>query len=365
MIQTLSVRPQGGQAYNILIDNSLNYRHLLELVNNRQVLVVTNDVVAPHYLDQLIQVVSSITTMCHSVVLPDGEIHKSAQSLDLIYTQLIERRYHRKAVIIALGGGVIGDIAGYAAATYQRGVSVIQVPTTLLSQVDSSVGGKTAINHPLGKNLIGAFYQPQFVYSSTAFYQTLPDREYRSGLAEVIKYACLGDRYFFEQLEAKADAINAKDPQTLIWVIRHCCEMKANIVAQDAFEQNDVRALLNLGHTFGHAIEQCQQYQGLRHGEAVGVGMVLAARFSCQLGLIGADVVMRIELLLAQLKIPTQIPEGIDYTAFIDAMLRDKKNDHDKIVFILFKGLGDAFVAKDIDRNEVENFLADYFDALS
>lgn len=365
MIKTLTVRPQDGHAYDIIIDQSLNYNHLLDLLKDKQVLVVSNDVVAPLYLDALRTRILSIASLYQEVILPDGEIHKSSESLDAIYTQLIQHKYTRKAVIIALGGGVIGDIAGYAAATYQRGVSVIQVPTTLLSQVDSSVGGKTAINHPLGKNLIGAFYQPTMVYTSTTFYQTLPQREFSSGLAEVVKYGCLGNKCFFEWLEANAQAIHLRTPNVLVEIIQQCCQMKAEIVAQDAFETKDVRALLNLGHTFGHAIEQCQGYQGLRHGEAVGIGMVIAAKFSHYLGLLCSDAVLRIELLLQKLGISTMMPSDIDYHAFIEAMLRDKKNEHQTIVFILLRGLGDAFVARDIKRDRLEKFLASYFADLS
>ncbi|MEX0941930.1 MAG: 3-dehydroquinate synthase, partial [Pseudomonadales bacterium] len=273
----------GSDSYDICIGSGIlgDSGLLRQAVAGQEVLIVTNDTVKPLYLDLLEQSLSGLKV--DTLALPDGEAYKTMASLDKIFTHLLEHGHKRSTTIIALGGGVVGDIAGFAAACYQRGVNFIQVPTTLLSQVDSSVGGKTAVNHPLGKNMIGAFHQPRAVFIDTDTLRSLPDRELRAGIAEIIKHGALGDLAYFEQLEQVMAGLLSRDPAVLVPVIRRSCEIKATIVALDEKEQG-VRAHLNLGHTFGHAIEAAMGYGRWLHGEAVAAGMVMAADLSWRTG---------------------------------------------------------------------------------
>jgi 3-dehydroquinate synthase len=325
-------------------------------ISGDRVAIVTNDVVAPLYLHRVKTAVASLGKRIVEIILPDGEAHKSAESLDTIYSAMLAEKCDRKTTVIALGGGVIGDIAGYAAATYQRGIPFIQIPTTLLSQVDSSVGGKTAINHLLGKNMIGAFHQPVAVISDTATLKTLPPREFASGMAEIIKHALIFDVAHLAELERDVDLLNARDDAALSRVIAHSCRIKADVVKRDERETLGIRALLNLGHTFGHAIETEMGYGVWLHGEAVAAGCVLAAQLSHQLGHIGADGVSRIERVFAAFKLPTKPPKT-DPKALLDHMQRDKKNEGGTVMLILLKRLGEAYLDRSISSDALLKFL--------
>lgn len=318
--------------------------------------VISNVTVAPLYLETVLTTLRARGAQCISVVLPDGEAHKSWETLNKIFDELLTNRCERKTPLIALGGGVIGDLTGFAAATYQRGVPFIQVPTTLLAQVDSSVGGKTAINHPLGKNMIGAFYQPQAVIADMDTLRTLPPRELAAGLAEVIKYGLLGDAEFLDWLEHNIERLTALEPEALAFAVERSCQDKADIVARDERETGD-RALLNFGHTFGHAIEAGMGYGEWLHGEAVGAGMVMAARFSEKLGLIGRADVQRVVDLLVRAKVPVAAPDlGVE--RYLDLMGHDKKVEGGKIKFILLKKPGQAFICNQYDANALKAVLA-------
>lgn len=284
----------GERSYPIYIGQSLmsDSETLSRYLLKKRILIVTNETVAPLYLKQVQDTMASFGEIS-SVILSDGEQFKDLTHLDSIFTALLQRNYGRDSVLVALGGGVIGDMTGFAAACYQRGIDFIQIPTTLLSQVDSSVGGKTAVNHPLGKNMIGAFYQPQIVIIDTECLQTLPAREFAAGMAEVIKYGIMWDADFFQWLENNVQALKSLDTQALVYAISRCCEIKADVVSQDETEQG-VRALLNLGHTFGHAIEAEMGYGNWLHGEAVAAGTVLAAQTAKSLGLIDESIVCQI-----------------------------------------------------------------------
>ncbi len=319
------------------------------LKGQKRAVVVTNETVAPLYLAQLQATLASLDCSIVPIVLPDGEHHKNWQTLNLIYEGMLRANCERKTPVIALGGGVVGDMAGFAAATYQRGVPFIQVPTTLLSQVDSSVGGKTAINHELGKNMIGAFYQPNLVLADTSVLATLSDRELRAGLAEVIKYGILGDLPFFEWLEQNIDALIARDTDALQYAIKRSCEDKARIVEADE-KEGGVRALLNLGHTFGHAIETGLGYGAWLHGEAVAAGMVIAADVSRRLGILGAAEQTRIVELIRRARLPTQSPDlGID--RYLELMGHDKKVESGKIRFVLVSAIGQAVIRGDVPES--------------
>ncbi|HEV8501017.1 MAG TPA: 3-dehydroquinate synthase [Casimicrobiaceae bacterium] len=310
------------------------------------VVIVTNATVASHWLAPLRQSLVARGLAVDVVLVPDGEAHKNWATLADILTRLVEFRAERRSLLIALGGGVIGDIAGFAAAIYQRGMPYVQVPTTLLAQVDSSVGGKTAVNHPLGKNMIGAFWQPAAVLIDTDVLSTLPDREYRSGLAEVAKYGAIGDAAFFAWLEAHADALAARDPAALAEAIDVCCRIKAGVVARDERETGE-RAHLNFGHTFGHAIETGTGYGEWLHGEAVAAGMVLAAKLSARTdGLAAADVA-RITVLLARLGLPVA-PPRMEFARWMSLMQRDKKVEGAAIRFVVLPRLGQARLRGDV-----------------
>jgi 3-dehydroquinate synthase len=333
----------GERSYPIIIG-----RHLLDQpgfanhIPGKRVAIVTNTVVAPLYLERLIAMLEAAGKQCLSIVLPDGEEEKNVDNLMRIFDVLLEKKCDRKTTLVALGGGVIGDMTGFAAATYMRGVPFVQMPTTLLAQVDSSVGGKTAINHPLGKNMIGAFYQPQSVLADTATLTTLPQRELSAGLAEVIKHGAIIDAAFFSWLETHMDQLMARDDAALAQVIQRSCEIKADVVRQDERESG-LRAILNFGHTFGHAIESGLGYGEWLHGEAVGCGMVMAADLSHRLGYLSAQDKARITALVQAAGLPVVAPDlGVD--RWLELMEVDKKNEGGQIKFILLKPLGQATI---------------------
>ncbi|UXY16111.1 3-dehydroquinate synthase [Chitiniphilus purpureus] len=332
--------------YQILIDRGLltQVDLILPLLPQPRVAIVTNETVAPLYLDPLRSALAARGVQVQAIVLPDGEVFKTWETLNLIFDGLLAARCERKTTLIALGGGVIGDMTGFAAAVYQRGVPFIQIPTTLLAQVDSSVGGKTAINHPLGKNMIGAFYQPRLVLADLDTLDTLPAREFSAGMAEVIKYGLIDDLFFFEWLEANIDRMMARDTGTLAWAIERCCQNKARIVAGDEKEQGQ-RALLNLGHTFGHAIESGLGYGAWLHGEAVAAGMMLAAVASEALGYLDAAAIERIRALLTRAGLPVVAP-ALGVERYLELMAQDKKVDAGTIKFILMRQLGQSYIGE-------------------
>lgn len=307
-------------------------------------LIVTNDVVAPLYLNALKQALSGQYSQVHEVVLPDGEAHKDWQTLNLIFDTLLQRGCDRKTVLFALGGGVVGDMTGFAAASYMRGVPFVQVPTTLLSQVDSSVGGKTAINHPLGKNMIGAFYQPQLVVCDLATLETLPARELSAGLGEIIKYGPIADMQFFEWLEQNMDGLLRRESGLLMHAVKRSVEIKAWVVGQDE-KESGLRAILNFGHTFGHAIEAGMGYGNWLHGEGVAAGMVMAAELSQRLGMVDASFVVRLRTLIERAGLPVRgavIDEQDNAGRYLDLMRVDKKSEAGEIRFVLIDGPGKA-----------------------
>lgn len=316
--------------------------HLLQ----KRVAIVTNTTVAPFYLDRLRAALEKHGILSVSIVLPDGEDHKNWQTLNLIFDTLLEQRCERKTALIALGGGVIGDLTGFAAATYLRGVPFVQIPTTLLAQVDSSVGGKTGINHPLGKNMIGAFYQPRLVLTDSATLDTLPDRELRAGIAEVIKYGLIRDAHFFDWLEQNMTRLIARDADALSKAIYRSCEIKAEIVAADERESG-VRSLLNLGHTFGHAIENAMGYGVWLHGEAVAAGTIMAAELSKQLKLISESDFGRIRRLFQMADLPVIAPK-FSPDDYLSLMRLDKKVEEGNMHFILLKRIGEAVMSHDV-----------------
>lgn len=321
-------------------------------------MLVTNETLAPLYLDKVRTLLGQAGISVDTVILPDGEQFKSLAVLDTVFTALLEKSHARDTTLIALGGGVIGDLTGFAAACYQRGVRFIQVPTTLLSQVDSSVGGKTAVNHPLGKNMIGAFYQPASVIVDIDCLSTLPAREFASGLAEVIKYGIILDGAFFTWLEENLDALLALDSEALAYCIRRCCELKAEVVAADERESG-LRALLNLGHTFGHAIETEMGYGNWLHGEAVSVGMVMAARTAQRLGQFNEADVQRIITLLQRANLPVSGPKEMAVDAYMPHMMRDKKVLAGELRLILPLAIGSSEVRGGVPQEVVLSAIAD------
>ncbi|HRH80775.1 MAG TPA: 3-dehydroquinate synthase [Thiobacillaceae bacterium] len=347
-MQTLSV-DLGDRSYPIHIGSRLLERPdlILPCLARQQAAVVTNTTVAPLYLDRLRATLEGAGVSVIPIILPDGEAYKNWGTLNLIFDALLTARAERKTTLIALGGGVIGDLTGFAAASYQRGVPFIQVPTTLLAQVDSSVGGKTGINHPLGKNMIGAFYQPKVVLADTDTLGTLPDRELSAGLAEVIKYGLIRDLPFFEWLEAHMDRLVAREPEALGHAIYQSCRNKAEVVAADEREAGQ-RALLNLGHTFGHAIEAGMGYGNWLHGEGVAAGTMLAADLSRRMGLISQADVDRMADLFRRAGLPTVAP-GLGYEAYMGYMGVDKKVEGGRIRFVLLRAVGEAFISADYD----------------
>ena len=334
----------GERSYPIHIGPGLlgDAARLRQTISAKQVLIVTNEVVAPLYLGMLEQSLGA--EQQRVLVLPDGEEEKNLATFATIIDRLVAEGFRRDACLVALGGGVIGDIAGFAAACYQRGVTFVQIPTTLLAQVDASVGGKTAVNHPRAKNMIGAFHQPAGVLADTDTLASLPPREFSAGLAEVIKHGLILDEAFLVWLEEHMEAILAHDSAALAYIVRRSCEIKAAIVAEDELEQGR-RALLNLGHTFGHALESIGAYRDWLHGEAVAVGIALAAWASREMGMIPADDCLRVEELLGRARLPFSTGEGIDADALLEVMNLDKKSGASGLNMIFLDRLGAAVVA--------------------
>lgn len=335
---------------DLLTQKALFAKH----IKGKEVLIVTNETIAPLYLEKVKSQLADYH--CEAVILPDGEQFKTLEVLNQVFDKLLSSRLSRKVTLIALGGGVIGDMTGFAAACYQRGVPFIQVPTTLLSQVDSSVGGKTAVNHALGKNMIGAFYQPQCVIADTSTLNTQEDRQLASGIAEVIKYGLINDLPFFEWLEANIDKLKARDPDALAFAIERSCQDKADIVAKDETEQG-VRALLNLGHTFGHAIETGVGYGNWLHGEAIATGMIMAADLSARQGWMQQTEVDRIRTLFEQAALPVTGPQEMTPSQFMELMAVDKKVQDGCIRLILLKGIGHAVISDDYDAEKLQGTL--------
>jgi 3-dehydroquinate synthase len=349
----------GERSYPILIGAGLlRSRELLAAqLSGRDAVLISNTVVAPLYAQLIKHSLEGQRVL--EVILPDGEQHKTLATASRVFDVLIANRIGRDAVVLALGGGVVGDLAGFVAACYQRGVDLVQMPTTLLAHVDSSVGGKTAVNHPGGKNMIGAFHQPRAVIADTDLLQTLPDRELRAGLAEVIKYGLICDPAFFYWIEANVDALLARSPQALSHAIYRSCQIKAQIVARDEREQGE-RALLNLGHTFGHAIESATGYVDWQHGEAVGTGMLIAAEMSQRLGNLDPSVVGRLRALLQRAGLPVDAPRIGAARAF-DYMSVDKKVHAGRVRLVLLAGLGRAVVTSDYPDAALRDTLAAHF----
>lgn len=347
----------GDRSYPIyigsgLLNGELCRRHL----KGNQAMVVSNETVAPLYRDALVSGLHG--GLVDVVTLPDGEQYKTLAGLESILDALIEHHHDRTTTLIALGGGVVGDMAGFAAACYQRGVAFIQVPTTLLAQVDSSVGGKTAVNHPRGKNMIGAFHQPAAVIIDTDVLSTLPERQYQAGLAEVIKYGLIRDRDFFDWLEKNAEALVARDSNVLEEAIYRSCRNKAEVVAEDEREQGN-RALLNLGHTFGHAIETATGYRDWLHGEAVAAGMIMAAAMSVREGRMAAGELERMQALLKAVGLPLA-PPAIAVDRFRELMSLDKKVAHGRLRLVLMNRIGEALVTDDFSIDALDQTLRTY-----
>ncbi len=353
----------GDRSYGILIGSGVldAQESYAGLPRAASAMIVTNTTVAPLYRDRLAEVLRPAYASIHTVVLPDGEAYKTWESLNLIFDALLSHGCDRKTVLFALGGGVVGDMTGFAAASYMRGIPFVQVPTTLLAQVDSSVGGKTAINHPLGKNMIGAFYQPQRVLCDLDVLKTLPDRELSAGLAEIIKYGPIADMGFLDWIEASMDALMAREAQALAFAVRRSCEIKALVVGQDERESG-MRAILNFGHTFGHAIEAGMGYGAWLHGEAVGCGMVMAARLSAALDLVDAAFVERLTRLVSRAGLPTVAPvldKQDNVARYLELMRVDKKSEGGLIKFVVIdqpghatmRSAADALVAQVIETS--------------
>jgi 3-dehydroquinate synthase len=320
-------------------------------------MVVTNETIAPLYLQDVVEALAGLDVA--SVILPDGEEFKTLDVLNKIYTSLLQSRFTRRCTLIALGGGVVGDMAGFAAATYQRGVPFIQVPTTLLSQVDSSVGGKTGVNHALGKNMIGAFYQPKAVLADTSTLETLENRQLSSGIAEVIKYGLIVDAEFFVWLENHMDDLLSRKPEALAYAIERSCRCKARVVAADEKEAGQ-RALLNLGHTFGHAIETGMGYGEWLHGEAVATGMCMAADLSFRLGWIGRDDLVRIQRLIERAELPLYPPDVLSPDRFLELMAVDKKVLDGSLRLVLLKAIGTSLVTESFGQEKLMETLSLY-----
>ncbi len=347
----------GERSYPIFIGQGLLAKAELvaPYLGKGRVVIVSNDVVAPLYMEKAKQLFPGLEAA--EIILPDGEAHKNLEAINHIYDQLLAGKYDRNTLLVALGGGVVGDITGFAAATYLRGIEFIQIPTTLLAQVDSSVGGKTGVNHPLGKNMIGAFYQPRCVLADTDVLASLPVREVKAGLAEVLKYGLIYDAEFFDWLAANSKGIGESDSTLLSETIKTCCKIKAEIVAKDE-KESGVRALLNLGHTFGHAIETASGYGKWLHGETVAMGIVMAADLSRRLGWIELPVAQRIRAVLEEnYGMPVLPPADISVEQYLDLMLSDKKAELGKIRFVLLKAIGAGVVEGNIEPALLEDTL--------
>ncbi|TXT23640.1 MAG: 3-dehydroquinate synthase [Gallionellaceae bacterium] len=356
-MQTLTVG-LAERSYPIHIGTGLLGRHdlLLPYLPHKRAAVVSNTTVAPLYLESLLGTLGKHGVGIVPIILPDGEKYKNAETLGLVYDTLLRERCERNTPLIALGGGVIGDMTGYAAATYLRGVPFIQIPTTLLAQVDSSVGGKTGINHPLGKNMVGAFYQPLVVLADIATLDTLPDQELRAGIAEIIKYGLIRDLPFFEWLEQNMEKLLARDAAALQYAIAHSCQNKAEIVGADERESGE-RALLNLGHTFGHAIETGMGYGAWLHGEAVAAGTIMAADLSRRLGWISEQDAVRTRRLFERAGLPVIAPD-LGAEKYLQLMGLDKKVVGGKIRFVLLEAIGRATVTGDVPEELLRQTLA-------
>lgn len=356
MTNTLTV-DLGDRSYPIHIGSGLleQAELLTPHIHGNKVVIVSNTTVAPLYLEKVQALLTDFEV--HEVILPDGESYKTMDTMQSILTSMLEQRCDRKTTVIALGGGVVGDITGFASACYQRGVNFIQIPTTLLSQVDSSVGGKTGVNHPLGKNMIGAFYQPQAVIIDTDTLDTLDDRQLAAGMAEVIKYGLLWDKAFLEWLDDNMQAMMQRDKVLLSKAILRSCEIKADVVAQDE-KESGVRALLNLGHTFGHAIETEMGYGEWLHGEAVAVGMVMAAEMSKHMQWLNEDDVAYTRRIFVKANLPIDPPEAMTAESFRKAMSIDKKVLNGLLRLILMKELGHAFVTSDFTEEALQKVIA-------
>lgn len=349
----------GNRSYPILIgERLLDETGLLkQYIRSSEVMIVTNETIAPLYLERVKATLDGLRV--ETCIIPDGEAYKTLDVMNDIITQLLENHFSRSCCLVALGGGVVGDITGFAAASYQRGVDYIQVPTTVLAQVDSSVGGKTAVNHPLGKNMIGAFYQPRAVVADVGVLKTLDARELSAGIAEIIKYGLIRDADFFSWLEDNMEKLVALDREALTIAIEKSCQTKADIVAQDERESG-MRALLNLGHTFGHAIETGLGYRDWLHGEAVGAGMLMAADLSCRQGWLSDDDVIRIGELLQRAKLPTSLPEGLGSGRMLELMSVDKKVRDGVLYLVLLQKIGHAIVTNGFDPENLQETL-EYF----
>ena len=348
------------RTYSIYIGNSiLSDTNLFErYLTSKQILIVTNEKVAPLYLSIIEKHVGELDY--ETYILPDGESFKSLEYFNNVISKLIEKKFSRTCTLIALGGGVVGDLTGFAAACYQRGVKFIQIPTTLLAQVDSSVGGKTAVNHTSGKNMIGAFYQPSAVFSDTSVLSTLPEREFSAGLAEVIKYGIIKDGKFFDWLEENLSSLVMRDEKSLSYVIERSCINKAEVVAEDEKEIG-YRAILNLGHTFGHAIETALSYKKWLHGEAVGCGMLMAADLSRRLGIFEQSDLDRIKSLLIKANLPVKIHKDVQFEKIYENMKIDKKSKEGILHLVLLKNIGEAFLTSEYSdellKETIESFL--------
>jgi 3-dehydroquinate synthase len=358
-MNVLQVELDNNRSYPIYIGSGLlsQAELLTQHIRSKQVVIVSNETIAPLYLAQLETVLTDYQLA--SVILPDGEQYKTLQYLEKIFDELLAKKFSRNATLIALGGGVIGDMGGFAAACYQRGIAFIQIPTTLLAQVDSSVGGKTGVNHPLGKNMIGAFYQPQCVIADADVLDTLDDRQLSAGLAEVIKYGLIRDLAFLEWLEAHLPSLIARDKVALAYAIERSCVNKAEVVGEDEFESG-VRATLNLGHTFGHAIETGSGYGHYLHGEAVAIGTCFAADLSRRLGWLNDIDVARIQGIFKAANLPITPPAEMTTEQYVDLMAVDKKNVDGKIRVILLEAVGKASLPVNVDLVQLQATLNDY-----
>lgn len=348
-----------NQHYPIYIGSDLliNAELLQSAISGSQVLIISNAKIAELYLAKLKKVYQNL--QCDHVLLPDGEQYKNLDTVNLIFNALVEKKHRRNTTLLALGGGVIGDMTGFAAACYMRGVNYLQFPTTLLAQVDASVGGKTGVNHPLGKNMIGAFYQPNAVFIDITTLQSLPDRVFHEGFAEIIKYGLIQDAEFFNWLQQNANNLLQKDKTCLEWAIKRSCEIKAALVMADEREQG-VRAFLNFGHTFGHAIESCLGYGSWLHGEAVAIGMLLATDLSIQMGYLEKDVLQRLTQLLKTFHLPITLPKTLNIDSLLDSITRDKKNIQGKNRFILLNGVGQAIIDDTVPLEKLTKLVTDW-----
>ena len=361
-MKTLNVN-LGSRSYPITIGSGILSRSQLyePFLNGGRAFIVTNETVAPLYLDALEQALAELVEVS-TCILPDGERHKILDTVSRILDQMLDVPCARDTVVFALGGGVVGDIAGFCAACYQRGIAFVQIPTTLLAQVDSSVGGKTGVNHPKGKNMIGAFHQPQAVIADIDTLQSLSDREMRAGTAEIIKYGAIRDKRFFEWLETNVSLLLERHPASVIHAVLNSCRNKSEVVAADEHETG-IRAILNFGHTFGHAIEAALKYKEWLHGEAVAAGMVMAANFSNRLGLLDRKDVTRIEALIEKAGLPTAPPRSVRAQQLLEHMAVDKKTRAGVIRIIVLGGIGNASILADYDRSDLVDSIEHAFQA--